>query len=228
MLSPLLQSRILCRTIDRVTIISYEAEKPKGVYTYMNSRETPASNRMKEQIAISLKALMETKPLTKISVREITDNCHINRGTFYYHFQDIYSVVEWILKKEAYSYVDAYATPLTYEDAIRFILDYARDNQYIVKCTLDTFAMEELKRFFHKDIHCTIKNFITEMASDRQVSDDYLDFLTNFYTYALVHLLIEWMKNGMKEDDDTIVRRTRTVVSGTIEQALKNAEEEKC
>lgn len=194
----------------------------------MNSRETPASNRMKEQIASSLKASMETKPLTKISVCEIADNCHINRGTFYYHFQDIYSVVEWILKKETYSYLDTYATPLTYEDAVRFILDYARDNQYIVKCALDTFAMEELKCFFHKDIHRTIKNFIAEMASDRQVSDDYLDFLTNFYTYALVHLLIEWMKNGMKEDDDTIIRRIRTVVSGTIEQALKNAEEEKC
>lgn len=194
----------------------------------MNSRETPASNRMKEQIAASLKALMETKPLTKISVREIADNCHINRGTFYYHFQDIYSVVEWILKKETYSYLDTYATPLTYEDAVRFILDYARDNQYIVKCALDTFAMEELKRFFHKDIHRTIKSFISEIASDRQVSDDYLDFLTNFYTYALVHLLIEWMKNGMKEDDDTIIRRIRTVVSGTINQALKNAEEEKC
>lgn len=194
----------------------------------MNSRETPASDRMKEQIAASLKYLMETKPLTKISIREITDNCHINRGTFYYHFQDIYSVVKWILDKEAYSYLDTYATPLTYEDAIRFILNYARSNQYIVKCALDTYAMKELNHFFHKDIHRTIKSFISEIASDRQVSDSYLDFLTDFYTYALVNLLIEWIRDGMKEDDDTIVKRIKTVVSGTINQALKNAEEEQC
>lgn len=194
----------------------------------MNSRETPASDRMKEQIAASLKCLMETKPLTKITIREITDACHINRGTFYYHFQDIYSVVKWILEKEAYSYLDAYTTLLTYEDAVRFILDYARSNQYIVKCALDTFAMEELKLFFHKDIHRTIKSLISEIASDRQVSEHYLEFLTNFYSYALVNLLIGWIKNGMKEDDDTIVRQIRTVVSGTINQALKNAEKEHC
>lgn len=197
-------------------------------YVFMNSRETPASDRMKERIAACLKCLMETKPLTKISIREITDNCHINRGTFYYHFQDIYSVVKWILEKEAYSYLDAYATLLTYEDAVRFILDYARSNQYIVKCALDTFAMEELKLFFHKDIHRTIKSLISEIASDRQISEHYLEFLTNFYSYALVNLLIGWIKNGMKEDDDTIVRQIRTVVSGTINQALKNAEKEHC
>lgn len=194
----------------------------------MNSRETPASDRMKEQIAASLKGLMETKPLTKISIREITDACHINRGTFYYHFQDIYAVVKWILEKEAYSYIDAYATLLTYEDAVRFVLNYARSNRYVVKCALDTFAMEELKQFFHKDIRRTIKNTIEEIASDSRVSNKYLDFLTDFYAYALLNLLIEWIKNGMKEDDDTIVRQIRTVVSGTIEQALKNAEEEHC
>ncbi len=194
----------------------------------MNDRETPASDRMKEQIAASLKRLLETKPLTKISIREIADACHINRGTFYYHFQDIYSVVKWILEKETYSYIDACAALLTYEDAVRFILSYARSNRYIVKCALDTFAIEELKHFFHKDIRRTIKNTIEKIASDRQVSNEYLDFLADFYTYALVNLLIEWIKNGMKEDDDTIVRRIRTVVSGTVDQALKNAEEQHC
>lgn len=136
--------------------------------------------------------------------------------------------MKWILEKETYSYIDTYATLLTYEDAVRFILNYARSNRYIVKCALDTFAMEELKHFFHKDIRRTIKNTIEEIASDRQVSNKYLDFLTDFYTYALTNLLIEWIKNGMKEDDDTIVRQIRTVVSGTVDQALKNAEEEHC
>lgn len=114
----------------------------------MHSLNTPSSDRMKDQIAASLKRLMETKPLTKISIREIAEDCRINRGTFYYHFTDIYAVVKWILDKEATPYLEDYATLLTYEDAVRFILDYARSNQYIVKCALDTFAMEQLKHFF--------------------------------------------------------------------------------
>ena len=194
----------------------------------MHSLNTPSSDRMKDQIAASLKRLMETKPLTKISIREIAEDCRINRGTFYYHFTDIYAVVKWILDKEATPYLEDYATLLTYEDAVRFILDYARSNQYIVKCALDTFAMEQLKHFFHKDIHRTIKNFIAEIASSRQVSNDYLNFLTSFYDYALVNLMIDWIRNGMKEDDETVIKQVLTVISGTVEQALNNAESLHC
>lgn len=194
----------------------------------MHSLNTPASDRMKDRIAASLKRLMETKPLTKISVREITEDCRINRGTFYYHFTDIYAVVKWILDREAIPYLEDYATMLTYEDAVRFILEYARSNPYIVKCALDTFAMEQLKYFFHKDIHRTIKSSIAEIAVGRQVSNDYLNFLTDFYAYALVNLLIDWIRKGMKEDDETVIKQVRTVISGTVEQALDNAEASHC
>lgn len=34
------------------------------------------------------------KPLEKITVRDIVDECGVNRNTFYYYFQDIYAVVE--------------------------------------------------------------------------------------------------------------------------------------
>ena len=38
--------------------------------------------------------LMEKKPLEKITVRDLVDECGINRNTFYYYFQDIYAVLE--------------------------------------------------------------------------------------------------------------------------------------
>lgn len=194
----------------------------------MKAHETPASRRTKDVIAASLKKLMETKPLTKIAVREILADCEINRGTFYYHFQDTYDVVKYILEKEAYPYLASHATLSTYEDAIRFVLAYARSNKYIVQCALDSFAYEELRLFFHKDIYRTIQAFIIDFAKDRNISDQYLDFLTNFYTYALVNLLLDWIRNGMKASDEEIIRNVRTVVSGTVKTALDNAEKEHC
>lgn len=38
--------------------------------------------------------LLAKKPLEKITVRDIVDDCSINRNTFYYYFQDTYAVVE--------------------------------------------------------------------------------------------------------------------------------------
>lgn len=55
----------------------------------------------KKAIAGALKELMEEKPISKITVGDIADRCGINRQTFYYHFQDIPDLVEWICIVEA-------------------------------------------------------------------------------------------------------------------------------
>ena len=54
----------------------------------------------KRALEQSLKNLLLKKPLTKITINDITEDCGINRMTFYYHFKDIPDVVEFILKKK--------------------------------------------------------------------------------------------------------------------------------
>ena len=41
------------------------------------------------------------KPLNKITINDITEDCGVNRMTFYYHFKDIYDLVDWILAEDA-------------------------------------------------------------------------------------------------------------------------------
>ena len=48
----------------------------------------------KKAIMESFVRLAGKKPLDKITVRDIVDDCGINRNTFYYYFQDIYAVLE--------------------------------------------------------------------------------------------------------------------------------------
>lgn len=36
--------------------------------------------------------LLNRKPLDKITVKEIVEECGINRNTFYYHYDDIYDL----------------------------------------------------------------------------------------------------------------------------------------
>ena len=52
-------------------------------------------NTTKQALEESLKHMLLKKPLDKITIRDITEDCGINRMTFYYHFQDIYDLVEW-------------------------------------------------------------------------------------------------------------------------------------
>ena len=60
-------------------------------------------NITKTALEASLKKLLLKKPLDKITIRDLTEDCGISRMTFYYHFKDIYDLVEWICY-EAVSY----------------------------------------------------------------------------------------------------------------------------
>ena len=55
----------------------------------------------KRALEASLKKLLLEKPLHKITVSDITDDCGINRMTFYYHFKDIYDLVGWSCEEDA-------------------------------------------------------------------------------------------------------------------------------
>ena len=58
-------------------------------------------NITKKALESSLKKLMLKKPLDKITIRDVTEDCGISRAAFYYHFQDIYDLIEWSCIEDA-------------------------------------------------------------------------------------------------------------------------------
>ena len=59
------------------------------------------SQTTKRALAQSLKKLLQTKPLSKITINDIAEDCGVSRMTFYYHFADIYDLVEWTCQEDA-------------------------------------------------------------------------------------------------------------------------------
>ena len=58
------------------------------------------SQTTKRALSASLKKLLAKKPLDKITVTDIAEDCEVGRQTFYYHFQDIYDLMEWTFTEE--------------------------------------------------------------------------------------------------------------------------------
>ena len=55
----------------------------------------------KRTIRDSFIGLLNEKPLSQITVRDIVDRCGLNRNTFYYYYQDIPQLLESIVDEEA-------------------------------------------------------------------------------------------------------------------------------
>lgn len=52
----------------------------------------------KKALAAALKKMMEVKPIDKITVKDLVEICGVNRQTFYYHFDDVYDLLEWVVR----------------------------------------------------------------------------------------------------------------------------------
>ena len=162
-------------------------------------------------------------------MREIVEDCGVNRKTFYYHFQDINDLVKWMFEEEAIEVVKQYNMIIDYEDAIRFALDYVEKNKHICNCVYDALGRDELKRFFQKDFFSVIGNIVGQLSDGMVIPEDYKAFLINFYTEALALQLIDWIQNkenNSENDKDEMIKYVSLTLYGSIKQILERAEKE--
>ncbi len=152
------------------------------------------SLKTRQSMVASLKKIAETKPLSKITISELCSNCGINRKTFYYHFDDIYDLVRWMLEQEAIEVVLDYDLLTDYREVIHFIIDYVDANNHILSCIYDTMGRDGMKRVLLADFKVCINAIIEGVERDvnARISPGYKQFLCDFYTNALSGMLVDW------------------------------------
>lgn len=171
----------------------------------MKHEETTLNTKRK--LAASLKYFMGKKPLSKITVSEIIADCGINRKTFYYHFEDIYALMKWMLEEEAVEVVRQFDLLEDYRQAILFAMDYVQSNKHLLACAYDSVGRDELKRLFCTDLIGIIRKLIddTEQKYGLQVEADFKFFLAHFYTGAIAGLMVdEITKKGRHEPEKAV------------------------
>lgn len=176
------------------------------------------SYNTKKMLAESLKKIMRKKVFSKITVSEIIQDCGVNRKTFYYHFEDIYALLKWIFEDEAIEVVKHFDLAVEYEEAILFIMDYVEQNDYLINCAYDSIGRDELKRFFYIDfsemVFCIMH--IAENETGKVLDREYKNFLCDFYTEALVGILVEWIKKHEADKRMQVIE----YISVTIKSSL--------
>ena len=173
----------------------------------------------KKSLAESLKKTMKTKVFSKITVSEIINDCGVNRKTFYYHFEDIYALLKWMFEEEAIEVVKHFDLLVNYEEAIRFVMNYVDENDYIISCAYDSIGRDEMKRFFYADFMGVVTSVIdaAEANFDKKIDPDLKNYVAKFYTEAISGMLIDWAKEKDKSDREKIVGYLTAIIDTALE-----------
>lgn len=164
---------------------------------------------------------MSQKPLDKIKIADITNDCEVNRQTFYYHFKDIYDLLEWIYTNEATRALGDKKTYDTWQDGFYEIFEYILENKIFVINTYNSVSREYLERYLYNEAYYLLLGVVEEKSKDISVRDKDKAFIADFYKFAFVGLVIEWIRKGMREDPKDIIKRLNILIYGNIELALE-------
>ena len=174
----------------------------------------------KRALEQSLKNLLLKKPLTKITVGDITDDCGINRMTFYYHFKDIYDLVEWSCLEDAKRALDEKKTYDTWQQGLIQIFKAVQENKPFILNVYRCVHREQVEKYLQPLVDQLLLNVINEEAAGITVRDEDKQFIAQVYSYMFIGLMLDWIKDDMREDPQQIVEKLSKLIKGSVSVAL--------
>ena len=174
----------------------------------------------KRALEQSLKNLLLQKSLTKITVKDITEDCGINRMTFYYHFKDIYDLVEWACLEDARKALEEKKTFDTWQQGFLQIFEAVQANKPFIMNVYRCVHREQVECYLKPLVEHLLLEVIQEEAAEQKVREEDRKFVAQVYSYIFIGLMLDWIKDDMKEDPERIVNRLATLIKGSIASGL--------
>lgn len=160
-------------------------------------------HKMKEKFAKALLHILETTPLEDVSIKEILEQSKLSKNTFYYYFDDKYELVDWIFELKMKENEEILTKALYLPNNFINVCNSLYDNR--------SFYLSCFSYFGHTKLYDSLFQIFFELWKSNlnmrktrfqlRISEKEILMLAELKTYALIGVINNWMRNGMKEED---------------------------
>lgn len=175
----------------------------------------------KKAIAESVIKLLNEKPLDKITIKDIVEDCGINRNTFYYHFEDIPSLIKCILDAETEKVFAGQEDIASWEEGFIAAAQFALQNKKVVYHIYNSVRREEVERYLNNIAGEVMRRYVEMASKGLSVQEGDKKLIADFYKQALTGMVRDWLDCGMKYDPEQVIGRLGVMLEGNIEAALR-------
>ena len=172
-------------------------------------------------LAASLGKLLSKKTLDKITVKDITDDCGVNRQTFYYHFHDIYQLLEKLFSITADDFLAQYGSSVNWKENILMLMEKLLANKSLILNAFYSVDRSQWGKFLQKLARPALQNIAAEFSKGLNIKEEDFNFIVDIFTFAFVGILTEWIAEGMPVEYRKIIDRFFTITEGTLQNNLE-------
>lgn len=175
------------------------------------------SQLTKKAIAEATLRLAQARPISKITVRDIVEECGITRNTFYYHFHDIYEVLEDLIDSKFDALEGSWETD--YANSTREILNFCNEYKKILLNLYRAVGHETMADYLRRRMGAILTERLRAENKRYGAAEEDLSLIRIFYEEALTGLLLRWLK------EDSSIFDTGARMGVIFDESIRNCVE---
>ena len=174
--------------------------------------------------------LAQSIPMDKITIKQVCDNCKINRNTFYYYYQDLYSLKEEIIYVKAEKlFVNLdFSSLASWKSNLRIVGAYARKNEIFIRNLFNSmgrdafgdYIVDVVSGMAYQNINSLYEAKIA--PTGKKVSEKEKKRLAYFFSKIFAETTVEWLRGKSSDDPVDTLEHGIEMLDGVVELMLTN------
>ena len=182
------------------------------------------SSSTKEALAAALKQMMTVKPMDKITIKDLVEICGVNRQTFYYHFDDVYDLLEWVFEEDANRVLPREVVYEHWREDVFIFMQYLQDNSSFTLNVYNSNSRIYMLRYLEEKMAACIRSFAVIVSEGMNIDRQDFEFVVTFYAKCAIGFISQWMDLGMKRPKEVTTQRILRVMDESVENLLRRFE----
>ncbi len=181
-------------------------------------------NFTKQAIKASFWKLLRQQPINQISVRDIVEDCGVNRNSFYYHFRDIPALLEEILLDLANTFMKKYPTIPSLEEGAEATVQFILENKKAIYHVYHSASRNLYETQLIRVCHYVVSTYFDAELKPEAVPPDEREGLVLFFKCELIGLFIDWINAGMSESAVASLRHLFAAFRDILDDMIKRCQ----
>ncbi|MDD7542879.1 MAG: TetR/AcrR family transcriptional regulator [Peptoniphilaceae bacterium] len=182
------------------------------------------ANFTKKAIRDSFIQLLNEKPLSRITVRDIVEDCNVNRNTFYYYYQDIPQLLESVIDEEAERIIREHPSMESIEECLTTAIEFIQQNRRAVLHIFQSSNRDIYEQYQWRVCNHVVTTYIDRIFHGRSVSPDDRRLIIDYTMCLCFGFIYAWLDSGMQDDIVSRFHRMCELKQGEVERMIAKCE----
>lgn len=179
------------------------------------------SNLTKKAIREAFLKLLHEKPYSTITVKDIVSECGLNRNTFYYHYNDIPTLLDVVIKDDCDRIIQSYPSLSSLEECLELAVSFAKENERSVIHIYNSVDRTIFENNLWRICDYAVRTYFDNVIGADEIESTDEEIIINFYKCECFGQVMAWMDSGMKADISRSIKRLYELRKGQLEDLVE-------